>query len=138
MSEFIKGMYTGVTSAGIVGIIGGAIVAGVTALFGGPVAVAAAIGAGLFGLFGAALGAVATGTSPSAGDYRGNWAAGLPVAAALAFGAYALFAPAAPQNEPPKKPPSITAAFNAAGDASPQNTVVWVSAVRQPKAPALV
>lgn len=134
MGEFIKGMYTGVTSAGIVGIIGGAIVAGVTALFGGPVAGAAAIGAGIFGLFGAALGAVATGTSPSAGDYRGNWAAGLPVAAALAYGAYTLLAPAAPQNEPPKEPPAITAHFNAAGGAAPQKAVIWVPASRQPKA----
>jgi hypothetical protein len=137
MSEFIKGMYTGVTSAGIVGVIGGAVVAGVTALCGGPVAVAAAIGAGLFGLFGAALGAVAAGTSPSAGDYRGNWATGLPVAAALAYGAYAVFAPAAPQNVPPKNPPAVSIIFNRMSGALPQTVVGTQAPAVRPCTPLL-
>ena len=125
MSEFLKGMETGATSAGILGIMGGAVVAGITALVGGPVAIAAAIGVGFFGLFGAALGAVATGTSPSAGDYRGNWAAGLPVVAALAYGAYALFSPAAPHNPPPRDPPAVTDSFNRVSSAQQYANTQW-------------
>lgn len=87
MGDFAKGLMTGATSAGIVGLIGAVVIGGITALCAGPVGVAAAVGAGLFGLFGACLGAVATGTSPSAGDWRANWVAGLPVTGPLLLSA---------------------------------------------------
>lgn len=116
-NEFLTGMYTGLTGAGIVGVIGVVLVGAVTALVGGPLGIATAIGGGLFGLFGAALGAVATGTSPSAGDWRGNWTAGIPVAAAIAYGAFSIFSPSAPQTEPPKMPPAVTTSFNSVAPA---------------------
>ncbi|MEZ0226333.1 MAG: hypothetical protein ACAH83_17385 [Alphaproteobacteria bacterium] len=139
MADFIKGMFTGAMGAGICGVMGAAVVGGVTALFAGPVGLAAAVGAGLFGLFGAAMGAVACGTSPGAGDWRGNWVAGLPLTAALAYGAYAACAPAAPQNEPPKNPPAVSVIFNdrATGSEAPA-VAVWAHApVQQLKASGL-
>lgn len=128
MSDFLKGLGTGAASAGIMGAIGAVLVGGVTALFGGPVAVAAAVGVGLFGLLGSALGAVACGTSPGAGDWRANWIAGLSLTAAMSFGAHAALAPS-PESPPKKTPPAVSMKFNAQ---SPRNAAEAIALSRAP------
>jgi hypothetical protein len=105
--DFFRSLYYSPACVGIMGIIGGLIVGGMTALFSGPVAVAAAVGAGLFGVFGAALAALDTGTSGQ-GHCGVTWAVGLPAAALLAFGVYSALANSPHQTMPPKQTTALS------------------------------
>lgn len=118
MAGFLHSFKNGVVFAGSYGAVGALVFAGVTALVGGPVVTVAAIGAGLFGLFGTAMSAVNDGTNGQGGDYRGSWASGLPATALMVAGLLAFGAdkPAA-ETKPLPSPTSLTQSFkNATAD----------------------
>lgn len=109
-SEIMYSTWHGIALAGVFGGAGALVVGGITALFSGPVALAAGIGAGVFGLLlGAGGAAVSAGTSHR-GDYRGAWLGGIPATAALAIGIPVMFS--SPIETPQKTPAPLTQPFN--------------------------
>jgi hypothetical protein len=115
LSDFLRSFKNGALFAGSYGAVGALVFAGVTALVGGPVLTVAAIGAGLFGLFGSAMSAVNDGTNGAGGDYRGSWASGLPTTALMVAGILAFGADRpAPDTKPVPSPTSLTQSFKVA------------------------
>jgi hypothetical protein len=112
-NQFHYGLGDGFGASALLGCIGAGVCAGITALFGGPVVIVAAVGAGLFGLLGAAGSALGAATSGT-GDYRASWAAGIPTTALLVAGILALGSDAPAPKPPVKDPTTVTQQFNGA------------------------
>ena len=109
--SFAYGLRDGAATAGILGCFGAVVAGGVTALFAGPVALAAAIGAAVFGVFGAAGSALGAATSGT-GNWKASWVGGLPATALLAFGTYTAADSLITQRTSPMPPAALSVSFN--------------------------